>query len=241
MRPKQSRTCAILAIVGIVVVFQSTASAQCLPENLLADGVAFGPESFGRIRAADFNEDGVDDLALGGILDVADFDGDGVDDVVAFEVFVRLGVGVAGRGTGVFQLLQSYPLGMSGAISIYLSRGASAPADSVLAPPLHFPVAHLGPVTAADVNGDAIKDLIVGSTAPTSVDSTMFRVLLGGGTSGQWDGTFAPAVDYRNTVPGFEGDAELRDLVLADFNADGIADVSGTPYRSAAGRVLHAE
>ena len=81
---------------------------------------------------------------------------------------------------------------------------------AVAVPTLPSPAA----IATADLNGDGIADLIVGS----STDTTL-AVHFGNGTAGIGDGTFAAAVLVNCAVP-------ATGVAVGDFDEDGTLDVA---------------
>jgi hypothetical protein len=175
------------------------------------DSSSSGPYSgyFNSLALADFDGDGNTDVVTGGSamifrgngdgtlqaptelgivtssLTVADFDADGKLDLAAANS-PNLGVSVLrGNGDSTFQPTQSFAAG----------------ADPYS-------------ISAADVNGDGVLDLVV-----TNRDAVGgLTVLLGTG-----DGSFGPPI---TTVTG----ADSISLAVADFNADGRPDAAVTDY-----------
>jgi len=76
-------------------------------------------------------------------------------------------------------------------------------------------------VVTGDFNGDGILDLAVANKYSNSIS-----VLIGQGSGGNGNGTFAPQVSYPTTYRPFQ-------LVAADFNEDGILDLAMSMNSSA--------
>ena len=133
------------------------------------------PVASGPVAAvhADFNEDGIEDIAT------ANF--------ISGSASVLIGQGSAGVGDGTFAAPVNYVTG----------GGASC-------------------LAVGDWNGDGILDLAVGNNFVLTVS-----VLLGQGTAGVGNGTFAPGVT-RTGVPDPTG------MAVGDFNEDGIQDLAVT-------------
>jgi hypothetical protein len=182
---------------------------------------------------------------------IADFDGDGILDLAvvnsaAGSVSVLLGNDVAGVPDGTFAPALDAAAGSSPTrlavgdfdgndvldlvvahngpdLSVLLGLG-----DGSFGPPVSHAsgsVVHSG-VTVADLDGDGILDLVVSHWFSDAVG-----VLLGQGSGGVGDGTFAPAVAYAT--------GELpRDVVVADFDGDGILDLAAACFDDASVSVL---
>ena len=80
----------------------------------------------------------------------------------------------------------------------------------------------LGNIAAADVNGDAVVDLVIVGTDFAAVPNQIVLVWLGSG-----DGTFPPAPQQAWRVSTENADPALG-LAIADFNADGVLDIAVT-------------
>jgi hypothetical protein len=180
----------------------------------------------------DFNADGILDLAVAN---------SGTNNTVG----ILLGKGSSGRGDGTFAPNVNYPTGAwptsvaagdfnadsvldlvvanssSANLSVFLGNGSSGRGNGTFAPNVNYP-AGVGPrsVVIGDFNTDSISDLAV-----TDSDSNVVNVLLGNGSSGRGNGTFASKVNYSTgTSPRF--------VMTADFNADGILDLAVANFYS---------
>lgn len=193
---------------------------------------------------ADFDEDGILDLA------VANFS--------SHNVSILRGLGSGGVGNGTFAAAVNYalPAGSSPAalatadfngdgildlavaaeeaarVSILLGQGAGGVGNGGFAAGPNLTVAaNPWAVVAGDFNADAIPDLAA-ACASGSVS-----ILLGLGTGGVPNGTFAPRADYACGEGAY-------DITSGDFNSDGITDlavaasagVSVLPGQGAGGR-----
>jgi len=169
----------------------------------------------------DFNEDGILDVVVG--------DGSGVH--------VMKGLGTAGVGNGDF--LQTGSLGepggarafavgdfnedgrldfastFSGGVRIWLGAGTGTVGNGSFTQGVDCATAtNPQGITTADLNEDGILDLVVANASSNNVS-----VLLGNGTNGTGDGTFAPAVNYAT------GQTPVA-VVVGDFNSDGRRDLA---------------
>jgi hypothetical protein len=172
--------------------------------------------------AGDFNADGIPDLA---VLTA------GPD-----QLSILLGTGGGGRGDGGYALGQSYVVRgvhmvaadlnhdhrldlvvadeVAGTLTVLLGGGADGKGDGTFAPASIIPVkAGVAAVTVGDIDRDSIVDLVAVSSSEASA-----VVLLGGGSSGRGDGTFAVASEYA-LGPG------PRLVVNADLDRDSILDL----------------
>ncbi|HEX4750130.1 MAG TPA: FG-GAP-like repeat-containing protein [Bryobacteraceae bacterium] len=174
-----------------------------------------GPQS---IAAADFNGDGLADLAVANANDNT------------LSIFL-------GNGDGTFQPAVSYPVSASGSstqvvaadvngdgkpdlivvngiLSIYLGNGDGTFQNPAERQDLNGPVV----VAVGDVNGDGIPDLVLGISSQGGTPASGLTALAGVG-----DGTF-----------GYESEpyplAGVDALTLADLNGDGLLDVVGLDY-----------
>jgi hypothetical protein len=176
------------------------------------------------VTAGDFNFDGILDLA--------------VTNRGSSTVSVFLGNGSSGRGDGTFVAKVDYPTGVnpwsvttgdfnadsildlavaninSANVSVLLGNGSTGRGDGTFATKVDYPTGS-SPVMVAtgDFNTDSILDLVV-----ANADGSNVSVLMGNGSSGRGDGTFAPKVDYpTGTYP--------QSVATGDFNADSILDL----------------
>lgn len=203
---------------GSEVVGDNTFASQ------ITFGAGMGPRS---ITAGDYNGDGITDLAT------ANRDSD--------DVSVLLGNGSAGNNDGTFAPHVTYAVGESpegmtigdfngdgiadlivvnrdtDAVSVLLGQGSERTGDGTFAPQVTYPVGDAPySVATADFNGDGITDLAV-----TNAGTNNISVLLGQGTGGIGDGTFAA----QTTYPVGMGPIGLT---TGDFNSDGITDLAVT-------------
>jgi hypothetical protein len=175
-------------------------------QKAVAYPVGSNPRS---VVAADFNGDGIPDLA--------------VDNTASQTISVLLG-----NGDGTFQPAHDYPVGFSFALAVGDVNGDGTPdlvaanatannvsvllgnGDGTFQSAVNYPV---GPypfsVAIADVNNDGFPDLITANANGNNVS-----VLLGNG-----DGTFQPAVNYGVGVYPLS-------VAVGDFNNDGNVDLA---------------
>lgn len=178
------------------------------------------------ITTADLNEDGILDLV--------------VCNASSNTISVLLGHGTNGTGDGTFAPAVNYATGqtpvavvvgdfnsdgrrdlavtcnnaLSSCVSILLGNGTGAIGNGTFAAAVNYPAGdNPDGLATGDFNQDGITDLAVASNTPTGVE-----ILLGNGTGGVGNGTFAPAVSYPCGT-------STRDVVVGDFNNDGRADI----------------
>jgi hypothetical protein len=176
--------------------------------------------SAAHLVAADFNEDGVLDLA------VADIEG---------RVAILIGTASGGHGDGGFALPVAYTVGSlsrgvatadfnedgildlavatESGTAILIGRGIGGVGDGTFFAPILYGHASWG-VTPADFNADGITDLAFTDGATNAVG-----ILFGQGSGGVGNGTFAagPVMDAG-------GIAQGREVAVGDFNGDGAPD-----------------
>ncbi|MDX2176610.1 MAG: VCBS repeat-containing protein [Candidatus Sumerlaeia bacterium] len=175
---------------------------------------------------------------------VGDFNGDGISDFAIANLFagtisVFLGNGSAGSGDGTFAPAVNYAVGegprfiaagdfnsdgvtdlaaaniFPDTVSILFGNSNGSGPDGTFAPQVTLPTgdAPYG-IVAADLNSDGIMDI-----ATANLGSDSVSVLLGNGTGGMGNGTFANAVEYP------VGDGPYG-IVAADLSGDGILDIA---------------
>jgi hypothetical protein len=198
-------------------------STVCAPAAPVAHAVASSPTA---CLAADFDEDGILDLAVAG------FGGNAVS--------VLRGLGPGGAGNGTFAAAVPYAL-PSGSFPIALASGdfnGDGVLDLVAADEEAAGVSLLfgqgsggagngtftvGPrlavssspweIAVGDFNADGVPDLAVACAGGD------LSVLIGHGTDGVPDGTFAAAVTYAIGTP-------LHGVATGDFDSNGILDLA---------------
>ena len=187
-----------------------------------------GPRPF-NVVAADFNGDGIKDLAVSN------------NDVHAISVLRGLGSG--GMGNGAFAAPVSFPLsdrptGMekgdfnedgivdlvvaeyfSQTVAILLGQGSGGVGNGNFAPAAHYNAGQLPYAFAiADYNEDGISDLAVANNGTGGVG-----VLLGNGSMGVGNGTFSAPSFYALG-------SNVQGITTADFDEDGISDLALAIY-----------
>jgi FG-GAP-like repeat len=211
------------------------ASATCSPNQYFLP-----PDSIGGFRnprciaIGDFNGDGIRDLVVASPA-VYSYGG------LGGRIGILIGNGTGGVGDGSFQPEVPYLAGLapftpaigdynsdgiqdlavsnwlSNDVTILFGLGSGGIGNGTFGPP-HSYGAGSAPflVLTGDFNGDKILDLAVSNNGEAAVS-----VLLGHGSSGHGDGTFAPRVAYPllNLSTG---------LASGDFNEDGITDLVAT-------------
>jgi len=181
------------------------------------------------ILAADFDEDGIWDLAV-------THNGSNV-------VSILLGNGAAGQGDGTFQAPVHYDVTggptwlaagdfnaddildlaaadlWGGLVSILIGCGADSVGDGTFEPAVHYAVGD-GPnsLVTHDFDSDGILDLAVADMQGDAV-----ILLKGNGSEGQGDGTFQISAVYP-TRPG------TACVIAEDFDEDGICDLAAANY-----------
>jgi hypothetical protein len=205
-------------LVGLTSASSQTVSFVASLEVEVGDQV-------GSIAVADFNRDGVRDLAVVistqtpvGSRGVAIIFGRGDGTFGLPEIVFRAPADARSVAVGDFNgdgnpdlaVINNAPFSGPGSVTILLGNG-----DGSFRPPLDFSAGTSSPskaIAAGDLNGDNLLDLVVTNFGP----SDSISVLLGNG-----DGTFQPAMVVDLGV----APAPPWSVALADFNGDGHADV----------------
>jgi hypothetical protein len=231
-------TLVVVATGAALALAPSSARAQCPPGRLFGSHAPYaaGPGPT-RIVLADFNADGILDLAAASGSTTIGASGKGA-------VSVRLGRGTAGVGDGSFAPAVSYAAGVrlvdlvtedfdedgildlaaadyDGAqIALLFGKGYAGAGDGTFASPLAFAFGTLPTCLATgDFNKDGITDLVFADeSSPSQAD---VAVMLGLGSGGVGSGDFGPPQRF------YAGTA-MRDLLVADFDEDGISDLAVT-------------
>jgi hypothetical protein len=172
------------------------------------------------IVTADFNGDGIPDVAVAGGTagnQVAIQLGNG-DGTFQAPTTITLPFTIGWPGRVTYQLVASGDFNGDGkqdlavigvgSVGILLGNG-----DGTFQPPVIYSIGP-GPAAIAvgDLNGDGKPDLVISDGSNGFVGSIGIGVLLGNG-----DGTFQPEVE----IPGVQGD-----IALGDFNGDGKLDIA---------------
>jgi hypothetical protein len=176
------------------------------------------------LTVGDFNEDGISDLA------VVNQDGN--------DVSIFMGLGAAGAGDGTFAPRVDYPSGAGPflvrtgdfdedgitdlaiannaqySVSILRGLGIGGVGNGTFAAPVSYALnTYSGGLAVGDFDSDGILDLVATQNYAGTV-----AVLLGNGSGGVGNGTFASAVHYPAGVEPF-------DITLGDLDDDGISDL----------------
>jgi len=213
-----------------VLVTGASSHAQCPTTRLFGDAELLGFAAK-IVRVADVNGDGTLDLvSSNGPVVLGDFNGDAILDIATFsEVAVRLGIPLQpGSDTIAFTTATTY-MGL-GPVSILLGNGTAGVGDGTFAVATRFNAGDnaSGALGVGDFNEDGILDLVTGIgpycvSYPNDCPSGI-AVMLGNGTAGVGEGTFASPVNYTaHTNPNYA--QTISDILVDDVDADGILDV----------------
>jgi hypothetical protein len=166
---------------------------------------------------------------------IADFDEDGVLDLAVASnagIQILLGNGAGGIGDGTFAAAVHYGSGSTGAlatadldddgildivattgggVSVFLGQGSGGDGDGTFAAPVGYTAAGAGHVAIADLDGDTVLDLAVAQVSADSVG-----ILLGDG-----DGTFGAVASYA-------AGAGAGHVAIGDFDEDSNPDLAVT-------------
>jgi hypothetical protein len=202
-----------------------TANALLACDPLLAQAPVAGADGPSDVIAADFNEDGILDLAAAtansGVLVYpgggSSGTGDGTFGAPSAIALPSSGLGLA---TGDFDadgiLDLAVTLSITG-VQVHRGLGAGGLGDGTFgAGTVYAAGSGARGVVVGDFDEDGILDLVA-----ANISSDNVTVRLGNGSDGDGDGTFGAAVHYA------AGDAPLR-LLVEDFNEDGIWDLAVT-------------
>lgn len=217
MKAVESSTLFQHSCVFVVAHFASfalwtTAPAQCPQGDAFSAPIALGVSGW-QVTSADFNDDGVLDLAFGYLVRSADFNRDGIIDLlVRGDTQVLLGRGVAGIGNGTFGPPVIYPVSSTAnSVSILYGQG-----DGTFAGPVHYNSAGAGnDWTVADLDIDGVLDILIASATPCCGSSNSLSVLFGR-ESGGFE---LPVILFSPQIP------FVSHVAVADLNRDGINDV----------------
>jgi len=188
-------------------------------------GAGFAPAASPSVQAsfvvtADFNQDGIPDLAAGGVGKVSVYLGTGNGTFQpAWTISTSQAMSLASgdfNGDGNPDLVMGWLSNSLPMVTIFAGRG-----DGTFGPGVDFSLGisagtyYSANLAVGDFNGDGRADVVIGTD---SNGRGVLAVLLGTG-----DGSFlAPSF-----TPGFRNDlVELRSIAISDFNGDGIADLA---------------
>jgi hypothetical protein len=182
--------------------------------------------------------------AVGGMpwgIAAGDFDADGVTDLItangASSVSVLRGNGSDGVGDGTFAAVVNYPAGSactgiatgdfdadgitdlavsaSAGVAVLRGNGAAGDGDGTFGAATTYACqTYPQAVVTGDFDADGITDLAVANSGANSVS-----VLLGNGTGGDGDGTFATAVHHAANLAPYA-------IVTGDWDGDGATDLA---------------
>jgi len=197
-----------------------------------AGGIGFGTFTTGSTLAladtapaaivtADFDEDGIADLAVAGAAGLTVLKGQGSGGTgggtFALQTTIPLGAGTAALTAGDFDAdgITDLAVARAGSVAVLLGRGAGGKGDGTFdGPDAYGPVAQPSALVSGDFDQDGVTDLAVADVAGDDV-----AVLLGHGSGGAGDGTFGPAVTYAC------GPRPVA-LAVGDLDEDGLADLA---------------
>lgn len=189
------------------------------------------------------------------IMATGDFNGDGQIDYATITPDTATSTStltiLLNQGSGVSPIVQTTPLnlnvtsllavdlnndkhldliatctsGSNTGIAVLLGNG-----DGTFQSPIFYPVAQIGDIVTADLNGDGFPDIAALSGSSTSSPNFVDVLLNKGATA---PGTFATAAPYQ--IPTYPGVLGTYGLAAGDFNGDGKQDVIvlGNPSVSA--------
>lgn len=174
------------------------------------------------LAAADFNNDGVPDIASAnadGTVSIALGKGDGTFTLKS-NSFVATGIdsiaAVDLNRDGIPDLVVSFTKDTYSAMVTTLLGKGDGTFLALPAQTMGFIATPLSTVEAADLNGDGIPDLIVRATAGTYSN---IYISLGNG-DGTFSGTWNTITVYTSSGVSY--------IAVGDFNRDGILDIAGT-------------
>src|SRR5450830_333658 len=184
-----------------------------------------------QVAFADFNADGSGDLAIAnyGTSTLVILRGIGDGTFQPFDEFTNVGSGPFGiavgdvNGDGKPDIVLTDNAGTSVAVLINNYGAPTCPPQpaSCFQPAVFYTTDTLPTsVALADMNGDGILDIVVGTNGTAGID-----VLLGNGSGGVGDGTFGAKIAY---APGLS----TAYILVADFTGDGKLDVAATDGNS---------
>ncbi len=216
--------------VGVGIAFKRGLGTGGVGNGTFATDVTYSAGGAGRnLTTADFNEDGILDVATtraGGVAVLPGGGSGGVGDgTFGAASLVPAGADPSGIATGDFNEDGIQDLVVSSlatdSIFVLLGGGANGVGDGT------FPIRNRyyagdapGRIATGDFNEDGILDLAI---AGSSTSTAGVQIMLGAGAGGLGSGAFAAT--SRIPSAGGANDA-VTDVVTGDFNEDGITDLA---------------
>ncbi len=219
----------LLLSIFIFLLLPPAGGSRIAAVDLLAPPYSSAGDYPNFVETADFNDDGIKDLAISSQYDEA--------------ITLLLGNGSGGMGDGTFSRLASIPVGgwpynltifdldkdgildliaairFYSGIKIMMGGGSAGIWDSTFsAPSFHY--SGYGPYSSAvgDFNGDSIFDIVVANDGFALNTGDSISILIGAGDGGVWDGGFLDAY-------GYPVDSTPQMVITEDLNEDGILDL----------------
>lgn len=216
--------------VSSSIAFKRGLGTAGVGNGLFASDVSYAAGGDTRnLVAADFNEDGILDVATaraGGVAVLAGGGAGGVGNgTFGAAALVPAGADPTGIAVGDFNEdgIQDLVVSSLGSDSIFvlLGGGANGVGDGTFPVRNRFAAGDApGRIITGDFNEDGILDLAIASSS-TTVPGV--QIMLGSGASGTGNGAFS--LGTRIAATGGVSDA-VRDVATGDFNEDGITDLA---------------